>query len=115
MYNYVGGWGFVVFTAAILLFMLCLYPVTVLVGSWVNEDPGTDRHRLTAAKLVLLECFLVDVVNEMRKERGIVGPVGHQPILTTFQAHGWTLLRAKVRQAAVASVTKLSWVRQVPS
>jgi hypothetical protein len=115
MDNFVGSWGFVMFAAAILVFMLWLYPVIVFVGSWVNEDPGTDRHRLTAAKLALLEGFLVDVVNEMRRERGVVGTPIREPLVASFQGHGWRLLRAKVRQAAVAAVVKLSWVRQVPS
>jgi hypothetical protein len=115
MDNYIGSWGFVLFTTAILLVMLWGYPATVLLGSLIGRDPGTDRHRLTAAKLVLLECFIVDAVNEMRRERGDTVRVTHEPIITTFQAHGWTLLRAKARQAAVSAVAKLSWVRQVPS
>ena len=107
MHNFVGSWGFAMFASVIILLLVMAYPLITLVGSWVNQDPGLDRHRMTAAKLALLECYLVDVVNEVRRERG-EKPVDAQPVVTTFPGHSWSLLRAKVRQAAQAAVTKLS-------
>ena len=90
------------------------YPFWVALSEWWNRDPGLNRHRMTSARLALLEYYLVQIVNETRKERG-EGPVEHKALVESFEGHSWTLLRSKVRQVAQATVLKLSWVREVPS